>query len=355
MHENAMERVLYTQESLPVFQNRMYESAEEARTCAHGSMRLVENQQTGLIYNSAFDASLLTYDQHYQNEQGLSDPFSRHLEDVSQILVRNMAGETLVEVGCGKGAFLERLLEKGMDVTGFDPAYEGDNPRIRRHLFEKGVGIVAGGLILRHVLEHIEDPYAFLCNLADANGGKGKIYIEVPCFDWICERRSWFDIFYEHVNYFRLSDFAGMFATVHESGRLFGGQYLYVVADLASLRTPRFDTARAVSFPTDFLASLTDDKTHVHEQAAVWGGASKGVIFSLLKQRTGQPVTTVIDINPAKQGKYLAGTGLRVQAPQEALASLPDNATIYVMNSNYLDEIKTMSKNAYHYVEVDHV
>src|SRR3546814_9608010 len=62
-----------------------------------------------------------------------------------------------------------------------------------------------------------------------------QIYIEVPCFDWIVEHSAWFDVFYEHVNYFRLADLRAMFGTVHEAGHLFGGQYLYIVADLSTL------------------------------------------------------------------------------------------------------------------------
>jgi len=90
------------------------------------------------------------------------------------------------------------------------------------------------------------------------------------------------------------------------------------------------------------------------EYSAIWGGASKGVIFALLKARMGAPVTCIIDINPAKQGKYLPMTGLRVQSPEEALSSLPNGATIFVMNSNYLQEIKQMSGNAFNYIGIDH-
>lgn len=77
------------------------------------------------------------------------------------------------------------------------------------------------------------------------------------------------------------------------------------------------------------------------------------MIFALLKERAGQPVTAAIDINPAKQGRYLPATGLLVEKPQDALAKLPKGSTIYVMNSNYLEEVKSMSGNAYHYVEAD--
>ncbi len=345
------ERELYRVEQLPIFQNRMYESAQEARECPRGDVRLVQNLATGLIYNADFHPELMVYDACYQNEQAVSPQFRRHLDAVVQIVERTMGRVGLVEVGCGKGYFLEVLSECGFDITGFDPTYEGSNPRVKRHYFEPGVGITAQGLILRHVLEHVQDPLPFLQNLRTANAGAGLIYIEVPCFDWICEHRAWFDVFYEHVNYFRLADFQRMFGHIIESGRLFGGQYLYVVADLTSLKTPQIEFRDEIAFPDDFLRRLGDDA--MHEASAVWGGASKGVIFALLRERLGKPVEIVIDINPAKQGKFLPATGLRIHSPKEGLR-LPAGATLYIMNSNYLEEIKQMSNNAYRYVSVDH-
>lgn len=345
--------ILYEQQQLPVFQNRMYDTAEEARSCPVGHMRLVEDLQTGLVHNAAFRPELVVYDEHYQNEQAVSPLFQRHLADVAAIVERRLGRDAIIEVGCGKGFFLEMLAERGVDISGFDPTYEGTNPRVTREFFGAGVGIKGKGLVLRHVLEHIQNPYQFLADLRDANGGGGLIYIEVPVFDWICEHRAWFDVFYEHVNYFRIADFHRMFGTVVDSGTLFGGQYLYVVADLATLRPPRIDPHDRVAFPADFARSLTA-APDAEGPSTIWGGASKGVIFALLKGRYGQPVSRVIDINPAKQGKYLPATGLLVEAPGTVLPELPPGAPIYVMNSNYLEEIKRISGNGFTYIGVDH-
>ena len=153
------------------------------------------------------------------------------------------------------------------------------------------------------------------------------------------------------MNYFRISDFYRMFGTVVESGSLFGRQYLFVVAELATLKQPELEVNDCVAFPQDFTNSIT--KQTGSGPAAVWGGASKGVIFSLLKARAGQHISAVIDINPAKQGKYLPSTGLLVRSPSDALATLPKGSTIYVMNSNYIEEIKEMSGHAYEYIQVD--
>ena len=345
---------LYRQDRFPIFQNRMYDSMKEARDCPKGDIDLVEDLHTGLVRNAAFRPEVMNYDTHYQNEQALSPLFRSHLDSVADLIEATMGRKALVEVGCGKGFFLEMLLARGVDVTGFDPTYEGQNPKVRREYFSRDLGMRGEGLILRHVLEHIPSPVEFLHELAAANGHRGLIYIEVPCFDWICQNRTWFDIFYEHVNYFRFSDFQHIFDRVAHGARGFGGQYLTVVADLASLRQPRLDPQDRVAFPPDFTARLAAETTKPIGHSVVWGAASKGVIFALLRERAGQPIDLVIDINPAKQGRFLPGTGLQVVSPAQALATLAAGSIIYVMNSNYLQEIRAMTNNSFTYVGMSH-
>jgi len=347
-------RELYYIDQLPVFQNRMYDTAIEAINCPKGDIHLVEDIETGLIYNSAFCPELLVYDENYQNEQAVSPFFQEHLESVAKIIAHTIGRDGLVEVGCGKGYFLELLLKHGFDITGFDPAYEGTNILIERHYFEPSLGIKANGLILRHVLEHIQDPLDFLFRLKETNRSSGLIYIEVPNFDWICARNAWFDIFYEHANYFRLTDFKHMFGKIVDCGTLFNEQYIYVVADLASLKVPKYADQERVRFPQNFLHRLMEKDNRNSSIRTIWGGASKGVIFSLLKQRMEERINTVIDINPAKQGKYLPATGLKVQSFSEALPILTPGSTIWIMNSNYLEEIKSMSGNNFNYLCIDH-
>jgi hypothetical protein len=349
---------LYSVSDLPVLQNRMFASAEEARNCVKGNVVLVQDSASGLIFNRAFKPELMQYDASYQNEQAISEVFRHHLQNVATVIERHFSGLPLIEVGCGKGHFLEQLQAAGFSITGLDPTYEGSNPAVIREYFTPEIGLHAQGIILRHVLEHVQDPVSFLAMLRDANGGKGKIYLEVPCFDWICEHRAWFDIFYEHVNYFRLSDFRRMFEVVYESGHVFDGQYLYVVADLAGIRQPALDEPDGFEFPADFLATVDRYASALNARtsnnAAIWGGASKGVIFALFMRRAGVELEVVVDINPAKQGKYLPSTGLRVRSPEQAMQLLAPGADIFVMNGNYLREVAKTTKHRFNYLTVDH-
>jgi len=344
-----MQQELYRMESVPVCQNRVYATAAVARACLLGDLVLAQDAATGLVANRAYDPARLAYDADYQNEQACSSTFRGHLAEVQAILARHLTGRRLVEVGCGKGVFLEQLRGACYDVTGFDPTYEGDSPHIRREFFRPGIGFRADGIVLRHVLEHVPDPVAFLASL---------IYIEVPCLDWILTRRTWFDIFYEHVNYFRASDFHRLFGRLREADHLFHGQYLYAVADLASLRTPIAGPSDIVAWPADFLASLhacvARQSGGRPEARAVWGAAAKGATFLHLLHRAGIDFAGVCDINPAKHGRYLAGSGYRVSPPAELLRTLPDGAEISVMNANYFDEIVRQGGARFRYRMVDH-
>ena len=176
---------LFRMKNLPVFQNKMFKDKISAVNFTKGDVVLVQNDESGLIYNAAFNPQLMEYDDDYQNEQAYSVIFQKHLTDVQQIIEEAFPTKSFTEVGCGKGYFLEHMDKAGFDVIGLDPAYEGDNPKVIKQYFESSLGLKPDNIVLRHVLEHVSDPYAFLTTIAEANGNKGYIYIEIPCLDWI--------------------------------------------------------------------------------------------------------------------------------------------------------------------------
>ena len=53
---------LYEQWQLPIFQNRMYVSAEKAKAWLKCDMRLMEDLGSSLVCNAAFQAEVVVYD-----------------------------------------------------------------------------------------------------------------------------------------------------------------------------------------------------------------------------------------------------------------------------------------------------
>ena len=124
-------------------------------------------------------------------------------------------------------------------------------------------------------------------------------------------------------------------------------------AELASLRQPK--GWESAEFPEDFAAGLGKAVDSARRQArcAIWGAGAKGAMFAHYLASAGVQSTMAIDINTGKQGKFLAGSGVRVSSPDAALAQLRDGDLIYIMNSNYLGEIRDMSSGRFSYCTLD--
>jgi SAM-dependent methyltransferase len=333
-----MPEALLALSNQPCYLNTVFKTQRDALACSRGDIELAFDATSGVVTNVAFSAALLNYGPEYQNEQGHSAVFTAHLDDVVKKLLPLTSGRRVCEIGCGKGLFLSRLADAGVDVAGFDPAYEGENPRITRAEFDFDAASDFDVFLLRHVLEHIAQPYDFLALLRSRAREDAVVCIEVPDLEWIATQRAWFDIFYEHINYFRPSDFRRLFSAVHTLEHAFGAQYFFVVAPLRALR--RVSTPEAFAFPGDFFSARDRLASALPECYAIWGAGAKGAAFSNYLASIGRAPRCAFDINPQKQGCFLPGSGVPILEPDKRRQILPSGSTIVVMNPMYLSEIR---------------
>jgi hypothetical protein len=337
---------VFRQHRLPVFQNKVYATPVEAGAAEKGGVLLMKSKRSGFVFNHDFNPGIMNYDQNYHNEQSNSLVFKNHLTEVLELLKSfGIKNKKVVEVGSGKGIFFEMMMKEGIDCYGFDPAYEGDNPRITKDYFSnKYNGINAGVIIMRHTLEHIPNPFSFIHTLAAANNYQGHLFIEVPTFDWIKKKEAFWDIFYEHCNYFTEETLSVMFKEA-KTGDFFGGQYIFLWADLKQLQNeiPARIPAkvgeglifeRKINFYSHFLKTS--------RPLLIWGAGAKGSTFLNLLDPDRNAVSCVVDINPAKQNRYIGGTGHKICSP-EVLDTF-SSGNILVMNENYLAEIRNSIK-----------
>src|SRR5262245_48017543 len=99
-------------ESVPVHQNLLFDTAEIARSVARGTLAMCVCAECGFVFNAAFDPALLDYGSAYENSQNCSPAFNAYLDTlVDQLVERHdVRNGRVIEVGCGKGAFLTKLL-----------------------------------------------------------------------------------------------------------------------------------------------------------------------------------------------------------------------------------------------------
>jgi hypothetical protein len=334
---------IYSVNDIPLFQNRVYDSVPEAKSAPTGTMELIQCINCGFVYNRLFDNRLMIYDQTYQNEQNHSGYFQNYLNEIIELFHKEgLIDGKIVEIGSGKGYFLNLMEKSGAKIIGFDPAYEGENPCIMKEYFSpKHTGIRADTVILRHTLEHIDDPFKFLHLIAEINNYHGKIYIEVPSFEWIIARKAFWDIAYEHCNYFRESVLKVMFKK-SKTGILFNGQYLYIIAELKELKSGIHGNR---SHPSEF-GPIFKEKLYEYAQILernnrniVWGAGGKGSTFVNILDPKAKLIKYLVDINPKKQNKYLAKSAHSILSPAHIVNETTIN-TIFIMNENYLAEIQ---------------
>ena len=340
--------LLFEVKGLPLFQNKIYADVTAARSAATGDIVLRQCRSCNFVYNAAFMPERMVYDETYQNEQGHSPAFGRHLDAVAQLLIDAVGEDAAVlEIGCGKGTFLNVMRAKGVHkIGGFDPAYEGNDPAIVSDYFgNSAIDEPADLIVLRHTLEHIASPLDFLRTISDANEGRGKIFIEVPDFDWIENARAFWDIYYEHCNYFTRHTLDALFQQ-SRWWSLFQGQYQGLLADLSHLRehVPHVQRPKRHQVFPDLRAKYSQQQLG-EGPVFVWGASSKGVTFLNQVDPTCQKIRALIDINPKKQDRYIPNTGHPIRPP-EYLDSISETAvTILVANPNYLGEVKERTQD----------
>nr|VFK38179.1 MAG: C-methyltransferase C-terminal domain-containing protein [Candidatus Kentron sp. SD]VFK42954.1 MAG: C-methyltransferase C-terminal domain-containing protein [Candidatus Kentron sp. SD]VFK78589.1 MAG: C-methyltransferase C-terminal domain-containing protein [Candidatus Kentron sp. SD] len=335
---------------LPIIPNSPITKTEKTK---EGKFLLKRFGEFGLVKNVLFDESLIEYNGSYQNDQSNSGVFKEHMFSVYHILKERFPkGSDLVEVGCGKGAFLDIVKNDGyFSYKGFDAAYEGGDKRIELRYLTSEDSIIADVVVLRHTLEHIKSPFMFLKLLKKIFSPNALVFIEVPQFNWIEKNKVLFDFSYEHVNYFTSKALCSMFSDVESFDDLFGGQYQYCLANLTSLTDVGWDSFdneekwNKFDF-SSFVNSFQSSIKHLEEydRIWIWGGATKGVLFLKhlldISPSFFNRIVGVVDINPKKQGLFTPSTKLEIVPPSTLYDFCNDGDVVLVMNPNYCGEVK---------------
>jgi nucleoside-diphosphate-sugar epimerase/2-polyprenyl-3-methyl-5-hydroxy-6-metoxy-1,4-benzoquinol methylase len=356
--------VFVEREKVPVHQNMPFRDAASAQNTTRGDLRLAACRSCGFVTNLAFREELLRYGEGYENDQTLSPTFDMHTESrIASLVESGIRDRLVVDVGCGQGQFLRRLCAVGPNRgIGFDPAYVGpdrvDDGRVSfvRAFYGGSPSAAAPDLVVcRHVIEHVVAPLAFLKNIQAALRPEHptRLAFETPTVDWILEGGVVQDFFYEHCSYFTADSLRFAFEragfTNVETMATFGGQYLWGTAEYRpeKARAPRMAPNAITKSVERYLRQEQASRALLESKiarlgasgrVAVWGAGAKGVtVLNLIDPRC-QLVDCAVDVNPKKQGKFIAGTGHPIVSPAELRAR--GIRGILVMNPNYLDEIK---------------
>ncbi len=362
--------VFYESKRIPVHSCMMLDRREQAEAFPTRDLALGFCGACGFVSNVQFDASVQKYAVGYEEQQSFSPRFREFQSEMIAGLIEryDLHGKDVVEIGCGKGDFLVELCEAGRNRgVGIDPACDpermsgrgGGLVRFEAELYsDQHADLPCDFLCCRHTLEHIHPTNDFIRRMREVVGDRSEmvVFFEVPAVERVLTEEAFWDIYYEHCSYFSLGSLARVFRAnrfdIVELVADFDDQYLLIVA------RPTDGVTEATLPPEDDLATLAGDvatfrdgvrKTidgwrsrlmDFHEKGkrvVVWGSSSKCVSF-LCSMGAEVKIDAVVDINPFRQGKWLAGVGQQVVAPETLRDLAPD--VVVAMNPIYCEEIR---------------
>ncbi len=368
-------RIFHQIAGVPVNSCQLVGSRHDALAYPLREIELAFCRLCGFIWNTRFDQAAVAYSSSYEETQGYSPRFQRFMLELAVTLIERhgLRRQDVLEIGCGKGEFLALLCRLGRNRgVGLDPSFvkgrldqDGLDMRVITDFYDERYLHLAADLICcRHTLEHIPDVGAFMRMVRQTSDNRPGcvLFFEVPDVARVLKEVAFWDIYYEHCSYFSLGSLARLFERsgfqVLEARLGFDSQYLLLDAAPTSGRydgaRPSTEPVKSVQEPIDSIARLVDEfsgryRAKVNElrgelddlvsagrRVVLWGSGSKAVAY-LTTLRVRDEIEQVVDINPHKHGKYLAGTGHRIVGPEDLQLSPPDH--VIVVNPIYRDEI----------------
>ena len=361
---------IYEIKNVPIHSVQLLKTKEKAQTYPKRDITLGFCENCGFISNVSFDSSILEYSNEYESTQIYSSTFNVFARKLAQSLIDryNLYDKDIIEIGCGQGEFLSMLCELGKNRgKGFDPAFinaRNENLEknqvsiIKDYYSEKYSDIQCDFLCCRMTLEHIHETADFIRTVKKSIQNKPDtiVFFQVPDVRRILKDQAFWDIYYEHCSYFSPGSLTKLFRNngfeITDLYIDYDDQYIMLGARLGhggkSNSLPAEEDIVQLKSQVEFFSKncknlLKTWKSYFEiarkngRRVVLWGGGSKGVAFlttlNILKE-----VEYVVDINPKKNGTYMAGTGQRIIAPEFLIEYKPD--TVIVMNPIYCNEIQ---------------
>lgn len=354
---------------IPVQDGVVYDSESAAKKSPVGEINLAICQNCLYIGNQTYDSSKIHFTE-YNFSLHHSPKYRQYINSLVSDLSESyqLRKKTVVDVGCGKGYFINELCKVGQNRGfGIDPSYEvsAEVPSDQKNLtfvkdfYSEKYAYINGDFIsCRHVVDELEWPRSFVGALKGAlqENEDSLVYLELPNGLTTFKKELFWNIGYAKRSWFTtdsLSTFIQYcgFQVLHVK-ELFDHQYLGITGKINfSNKEPDTITGELLSemntllkqFAVNFKKEIAQWERKIraleraNEQIVIWGAGMRGLNF-LNRFANKKVIPAIVDINPNRQGKYLPRSGYRIDPIDHLKTIKPDK--ILISNPTYEREIK---------------
>jgi 2-polyprenyl-3-methyl-5-hydroxy-6-metoxy-1,4-benzoquinol methylase len=216
------------------------------------------------------------------------------------------SGKRFLDIGCGVGHYLELAKKYFDDPIGVEPSITSAKTAKQKGFsvindyFHKGLSFESGFDVITiiEVLEHLEQPIDLFVQAASLLNENGILFVEVPNGQRIVEKRLYYNLCTDHIQYFSATSLTVMalqagltVVCVQESS---DPNLLEIYVRKPSKPSDTFSTRR--QYALDKLISQIPTNARV----AAWGAGAESVCFlAMVEGRI--KINCIFDSNEAKQ------------------------------------------------------
>lgn len=277
------------------------------------------------------------------------------------VKANNLMGKKILEVGCGKGEYMDYMEPANVKVTGLEhlreSVEEGNkaghkiyNGFIESYNYEIPEAPYDGFYIM-NFLEHIPKPADFLQGIAHNLSDFGVGIVEVPNVNMILEKKLYSEFIQDHLMYFT-KDSLRLLLELNGFEVLSCDEiwYNYIISacvrkrrkmDVSGFAIQKKKVQREIDA---YIAKKETEKKHI----AVWG-AGHQALANLSMLNIAENIDLVIDSAEFKQNKYTPATHIPIVGPD--ILETGTIQAVIVMAAGFSDEVKDIMKKKYPAVE----
>lgn len=271
----------------------------------------------------------------------------------------HLEGKKFLEVGCGRGEFLQPLREFPVEVYGVEHRQElvelaseqglfvwTDFPETEDHVFANGPFDV---FLSFNFLEHQPQPDVMLKAIWNNLSDDGMGLVTVPALEYILEHGSYYELIRDHIAYYSFDTLRSLLErcgfTVLEEAMVNRDTISMIVKKTTAVNERSEGQTKTVDV-SPMLESYNHLKEELNEllencykddkSLAVWGASHQGFTLAAT-MNLGDAVSYIIDSAPFKQGKFAPASHLPIVAPEHFFEEPVD--VILIVAPGYSKEI----------------
>lgn len=337
-------------------------------------LEIVQCQLCTHIYNNSFKLNIIEelYKNNYSPGLAVSTAIIKRFQNIisNAITEEKIRNKLIVEIGASDFTFSEMLLERGAkEIIAFEPSglFKTNNTKII-HINEyfsfnylpKDIDKI-DLIVMRHVLEHMNNPISELKQIGIMLDVGSSLYIEVPNVNDILQKNRFYDFFHEHINYFSpelLEHILKLFGfEIVKYSEFVNGQHFGLLCkkmenknnlDYSKFKFSSIKSSNKIKqfnmYSKKFLKELSNIFKK-YKKIAVYGAGSHSIYLNSILKLTNNNIKFIIDANRLKENKYLPGAHIIVKSPSKQI--LKDLEVIVIMASLHQIEIHNDLRNKF--------